>query len=306
MYCNAQTLFIVLLTNVLAKFKVTGRETESITVLIDAQKDDGKKKLGFLSDLEALACPFDPRDGTAMMALTLRGDKSGSYNTVKAFRESLGLSPMLGLNDLKSVSIIACIPDMPESTSHKYPQPQTQGKHHYFQFINETDLPVKVVCGTAGWPVNQLSFTKDVPPRSSYEHAATTWLNWTFSTGGYFIIYLDGKKKSDEEMFESDHIKVYEFALANPMFGAIKSNFMDKSAKVVNIRGEDCWSAINKSFECLSVPGPSFFVHKNEKNEVKKYVVSTGITSFYDFPGVKTPPGKNGCRTWRYSVQVFE
>lgn len=77
----------------------------------------------------------------------------------------------------------------PKPISLLYPQPQTRGDNHYFQLINHTDDPIKVVCdGTAGDHVNGLKFRAHVKPRSSYQHIATDF-SWTFSTDGFFELW---------------------------------------------------------------------------------------------------------------------
>lgn len=116
----------------------------------------------------------------------------------------------------------------PKGIQHLYPQPQTRGDNHYFQLINHTDFPIKVVCdGIAGGHVNGLKFRRDVQPRSSYEHIATK-KTWTFSTGGFFVVYLDGRMRSFENMFEGRNLKVFEFALSNPFLGFMKSALLEK------------------------------------------------------------------------------
>ena len=49
-YCNAQTSLLLLLANVLATYRATGRQTMFIQNLLNDQKADTIQKLGFLSD----------------------------------------------------------------------------------------------------------------------------------------------------------------------------------------------------------------------------------------------------------------
>ena len=48
-YCNVQTALFLLLTNVLATFQSTSRETKMAKILLDTQIQDAEEKLGFLS-----------------------------------------------------------------------------------------------------------------------------------------------------------------------------------------------------------------------------------------------------------------
>ena len=100
----------------------------------------------------------------------------------------------------------------PKDITHLYEQPQKRGDSHYFQLINHTDVPIKVICGGPHEAANvgdHVKFRQDVVPRSSYEHIATK-STWTFSTGGFFIIYLDGRLRSFEKMFKGRDLKVIE------------------------------------------------------------------------------------------------
>ena len=92
-----------------------------------------------------------------------------------------------------------------------------RGDNHYFQLINHTDVPIKVVCdGKVGNIGNALKLRVDVQPRSSYEHIASKSA-WCFNTGGFFVIYLDGRMRSFQNMFEGQgNLKVFEFAICNP------------------------------------------------------------------------------------------
>ena len=80
------------------------------------------------------------------------------------------------------------------------------GDNHYFQLINHTDVPIRVVCyGNVGHDdFNALNFCQDIQPRSSHEHI-TSKLTWAFSTGGFFVIYFDGRMRSFQDMFERTH-----------------------------------------------------------------------------------------------------
>ena len=217
-YCNAQTSFLLLLANVLATFQVTGRQTMFIQNLLNDQKADAIRKLAFLSDEKYLgpSCALDPIEGGKInMIIHLRNNQP-FYEVVEEFRGGLGMTKMPELETIRATVFHSAF-CWPKDIQHLYPQPQTRGDNHYFELINHTDVPIKVVCGIAGDHVNSLKFSIDVQPRSSYEHTATK-RTWTFSTGGFFVIYLDGRMRPFENMFEGRNLKVFEFALSNPFW----------------------------------------------------------------------------------------
>ena len=77
-----------------------------------------------------------------------------------------------------------------------YVIPSRQKDHHYFQFVNETDVPIKVVSGIYGNNINSLKFTVDVAPHSQFNTPASK-NSWFFSAGGYVFVYHDGKTRPD-------------------------------------------------------------------------------------------------------------
>ena len=94
------------------------------------------------------------------------------------------------------------------------------GYEYSIQFINEADLPIKIVLGEVGWSHgNQLQFEQNLSPRSS--HSQKT--NFSFSTGGYIILYLEGN------MLSSDfHTRIIEFAVSS-LFYETKISMQDKT-----------------------------------------------------------------------------
>lgn len=214
------------------------------------------------------------------------------YEVVEEFRGGLGTTKMPELDTIREKVFQASFSG-PKGIQHLYPQPQTRGDNHYFQLINHTDFPIKVVCdGFAGDHVNGLKFRRDVQPRSSYEHIATK-KTWTFSTGGFFVIYLDGRMRSFENMFEGRNLKVFEFALSNPFLGFMKSALLEKTHNLLWVNGQDCWKQMNSN-----ASPPIYFVHN------KKYFVVFG--GYTGIGKLNDNPGKNGCRTWRFVVQEYD
>jgi len=294
-YCNAQTSLLLLLTNIIATFQSTGREIVFLQNLLDAQKEDAIQKLGFLSDEKHMtpSSALPTGGGKVWMILHLRKNLP-SYEIVEEFRQGQGMTRMPELETIRMKAFEAAFSG-PKGISHLYPQPQTKGDNHYFQLINHTDVPIKVVCGTTGDHVNGLEFRQDVQPRSSYEHVATK-STWTFSTGGFFIIYLDGRMRSFESMFEGQNFKVFEFALSNPFIGFMKSAILEKTHDLLWVNGQDCWKQMNSN-----ASPPIYFVHAG-----KYYVVFGGYTGCVYIEGVIDYPGKNSCRTWRFVVQEYD
>ena len=301
-YCNAQTALFLLLTNILATFQSTGRETNMIKRLMDTQVQDAQEKLGFLSEEKYLRMSSLFTAGTYTAESITEDDVRKvvnirhfrkcrhlpGYDIIEGFREGLGMPKL-------QKTLVGLFPDGSltgaKGISHLYPQPQTKGDNHYFQLINHSHVPVRVECGMAGNHVNGLRFCQDVPPYSSYEHVATKSA-WTFSTGGVFTMYLSGNTTSSE----TRNLKVFEFALSNPFIGICKSAILEKNPQLSAYTGKDCWEQMNSN-----ASPPIHFEHCD-----KYYVVRGGYTSVVALKGVHDFPGKNGCRTWRFVIQEYD
>ena len=301
-YCNAQTALFVLLTNILAAFESTGRETRMVKILLDTQIQDAKEKLGFLSQEKYLRMSYyftmfsgrisfeaDEEDYLhKIVTICYVGQccHLPTYGIIEGFREALGM-PTIQKTIVGLSKGIDGVTVAPKDITKRYPQPQTKGGNHYFQLINHSHFPVQVRCGTVGSDANGLVFRQDVPRYSSYEHVATK-SSWNFSTGGVFIMDLSGEVTSFENGPETPNCKVFEFALSNPFVGSSKSAILQRSphADVCRSAGKDCWRRMNSD----NSP-PIYFDHRN-----KHYVVFGGYTS----------PGRNGCRTWRFVIQEYD
>lgn len=300
-YCNAETALFLLLTNILATFQSTGRETKMIKSLLDTQIQDAHEKLRFLSEEKYLRLSSAFTKGTYTGERPTEDDLRKvviirhfgkcrhlpAYDIIEGFREGLGM-PRLQKTFVRLFGFCA-----PRIKADRYPQPQTKGDNHYFQLINHSHVPVEVMCGMAGNQVNGLKFRRDVTPYSSYEHVATK-STWNFSTGGVFIMYLSGKKTSLETGSETRNLKVFEFALSNPFIGTRKLAILEKKPPLPLSTGEDCW----KQMTCI--PGvPIYFEHCS-----KYYLVVGGYTT--NFETRADLRGKNGCQTWRFLIQEFD
>ena len=147
-----------------------------IQKLLNGHKADAIQKLGFLSDEKSMApsSAIPTESGKIWLIFHLRR-RLPFYDVVEEFREGLGMTKMPELDTIRDNIIVANFA-FPKPISHLYPQPQTRGDNHYFQLINHTDVPIKVVCdGAVGDHVNGLKFCADVEPRSSYQHIATNF-----------------------------------------------------------------------------------------------------------------------------------
>ncbi len=288
LYCNAQTSLLLLLANILATLKSADHPLRGIEGLFERERKNCREVLGFLSDENNLSpSAFLPTEGgKVFMIIALRND-AAAYISVDGFRETFGMRKMQDIDVIKEKVIAANFFGV-RSIIELYQKPHQRGDHHYFQFINHTDLPVKVECGTAGDHVNGLKFCKDVLQRSSYEHIATK-KTWNFSTAGYFIVYLDGVLRSYEKRF-NDNIKVFEFSLSNPFMGSRKGAILEKTDNVFSVNGQDCWNKIGTYFG-----DPIIFTHAK-----KHYALKASLG------GIIGDRGKNGCYTWRFAIQEFD
>lgn len=293
-YCNAQTALFLLLTNIMATFQSTDRETHMIKVLMDTQVQDAHEKLGFLSEEKYLRMSsgesISTEDDLRKVVNIRHFGKCRhlpAYDIIEGFREGLGMPKL-------QKTLVGLFPVQlrgPKRITHLYPQPQTKGDNRYFQLINHSHVPVRVECGMAGDHVNGLRFCQDVPPYSSYEHVATK-STWNFSTGGVFTMYLSGKIASSQ----TRNLKVFEFALSNPFIGLCKSAILEKNPQLSGYTGKSCWEQMN------SYPSPPIFFEHCDKY----YLVNGVYTSVMYWKGVNNFPGKNGCRTWRFVIQEYD
>lgn len=276
-YCNAQTLLFLLLANILATFQATGRQTIFIENLVTGQKADVVEKLEFLFVEKILSSSNAPdREAKKRMILHLKRNFL-LFSEVEKFRESLGMTITSEIETIRKEVFEADL-SCPKKIQHLYPQPQTEGSHHYFQLINHTDVPITVVCDRkAGFEVS-----RHVHPRSSFEHIAT-YISWIFSISGFFIIYLDGRLRPLKDMFEGGNLKVFEFALSNPPIGNRRTVVLEASRVLP--------SRLTGSMPSYYSP-PNYFAYNK-----KYYVVFGGCTG---------NQSKNGCRTWRIVVQEFD
>ena len=256
-YCNAQTVLFLLLTNILTAFQSTGRETKIVKILLDTQIQDTKEKLGFLSQEKYLRMssvftlhtytgePLTEDDLRKIVTLREVGQcrHLPNYDIIEGFREALGM-PTIQKTIVRLFKGIDGVIVVPKCITKRYPQPHAKGDNHYFQLINHSHFPVQILMrGTVGSNVNGLVFCQDVPPYSSYEHVATK-ATWTFSTGGVFIMDL----REEVAFFENGpelNRKGFEFALSNPFIGSRMSAVLERNphVDVCHTAGKDLLAA---------------------------------------------------------------
>lgn len=286
-YCNAVTSFLVLLSNVLAAFQRIGCDTTYIERLLKEQINDAFQKLEYLSEVEKYMLTCSPNEKRKLyLAFHLRNNLS-SYEIVEGFRQGLGMTKMLRLEKIREIMAKANLPRRPKDITHLYCLAEVKGENPYFQLINHTSVPVKVVCdGNVGDHINGLKFRHDLPPFSSYEHIASRE-TWHFSTGGFFLIYLDGNQRSFEDMFEGMNFRVFAFALSNPLIGIKKLAILEKTNDLSSATGNDCWNQMNSN--CSP---PINFVHGD-----KHYTV---------FGIIRYAGNKLSSFTWQFVVQEYD
>ena len=161
-YCNAQMSLMLLLANVIATFEATGRETKFVKSYLDLQEEDALQKLGFLSDKKYLTpAGLLPFEGGKMLKIYHLQSSMYSSLIVDEFRRGLGMTRIPTFQSIKKKMDQAekyCIHWVSDKKD-MYPHPETKQDHHYFQLINHTSFPIKVVCGTAGGHINGLEIS---------------------------------------------------------------------------------------------------------------------------------------------------
>ena len=225
-YSEAHSFFMTLLFAAKVKYTELRMVHEDDVAIMDRkmtfQIKEAKEKLSFLSEKRFLTFLGRIEGGklTKILALSrINRDR----NLVETVRQSLGLSPMPN-------------PPTVESSAKKVSQQevilrsvencncflcQFFGYNYSIQFINEADLPIKIVLGEVGWSDgNQLQFEQNLSPRSSHSQK----INFSFSTGGYIILYLEGNMLSSDFM----NTRIIEFAVSN-LFYETKISMQDKT-----------------------------------------------------------------------------
>ena len=225
-YSEAHSCFMALLFVAKAKYLELGSTHEDDVATVDRkmtfQIKEAKEKLSFLSDKRFLK--FRGRiEGGKLTKILALSRITRDRDLVEIVRQSLGLSSM---PNSPTVEASAKNVSQQEVTLRSVENCncflcQFFGYKYSIQFINEADLPIKIVLGEVGWSHgNQLQFEQNLPPRSS--HSQKT--NSSFSTGGYIILYLEGNMLSSDFM----NTRIIEFAVSD-LFYKTKISMQDKT-----------------------------------------------------------------------------
>lgn len=161
-----------------------------------------------------------------------------------------------------------------------YPFPDSYQSYSFqkVQFINDTNLPMKIVSGVVGSKKSNLAFVRDVPDSRSFEHKTYG----SFSIGGYIIIYNDGEVRSRIEP-EGD-MRAIEFAMSMPNFANAKINIKDKTNSEFT-KGLGTYNTMHDGGQ------KEFFLEEDGKHYIAVADLSLSMI-----------PGLN---TWRFLLQAF-
>lgn len=226
-YSEAHTCFMALLFAARAKYTELGiAHEDDIATLVRKmkfQEQDAKEKLSFLSENRYLTFLGKIEGGkiTKIVALSRRIRFSRLVETV---RHSLGLSPMPKSSTVESSAkkvdqqSVTLKPVEVENCSW-FSLNQISRYRFSIQFINDVDLPMKIVS-------NELVFEKNVPPRESYRHEIDSY--FSFSAYGYITLYFNGNMSSSNEEPPRKVTRVIEFAATSSFFSN-KIGMQDKT-----------------------------------------------------------------------------
>ncbi len=143
-YCNAQALYMILLTNVLTTFEMTGHDTKNIIEILELLKNECHEKLEMVVDGNI------PCQRARMAMFYYVRNNTIAYDVVDGFRDGLGLSQIPDVEKARKQAEVAASA-MPADVSIDYPKPEEKGDIHYFQLINHTNYPIKVCICAYGY-----------------------------------------------------------------------------------------------------------------------------------------------------------
>jgi len=249
-YCQAYSCFMALLMAAKGTFANLGAEynedEEAVERKIRCQREDVEEKLAFLSDERYLTFLGRlPYEGGKLTKILVLSRKLSAKRLVEAVRSSLNMLPMPNLAIVEAAATKVSLQkvNVPLEDRHQLPPgdgltwmlSSVFGTKYWIQFVDKTDFPMKVVSGTVGLGNRRLKFFQDVYPHSSHSLGleGMEFGAFPFSTGGYFIIYLNGILSSDIEPPTGDSW-VIEFA-ASFLLGLLEStpakvNIQDKTS----------------------------------------------------------------------------
>jgi len=296
-YCQAYSCYMALLMAAKGKFADLGKKCKEYEDNVDrkiaSQMKDARDKLAFLFDEKYLTfLGRIPSEGGKLTKLLVVSRNAEARHLVEMVTHVFGLPNMLDPKTVESrAEMVSRQSVILKLEGHRDPALLVEGMfipYTAMQFINETNFPMKIVCGTAGKDVSGNTFTEAVKPRLSYDR-------FGISPFGYVLIYLDGKLRSDDEPHEADVTRVIEFALSN---SGGKVNIQDKTGTEFT-RGQDTYDKLMKD-GCTN--NPIYWVVNDTAYMAEAF--------FYEVPTFhpcKMPPEIAGFRQiWRFVVQDFD
>jgi len=207
-----------------------GSCTENVDLLISSQIEAGKRKLAFLSDEKYLTFLGRlPYEGGKLTKIVVLSRDAEARSKLESVTRSLGLPRFPDFETMESrakhVSGMSIkVSDVSSEILLKY--------WYSVRFINETKFPMKVVCASTTNCSSNVELTTVLEPRGwCHEEIPSAY---TITVNGYILLYLDGKKRSDDYPRSPDKTRVIEFALSWPY----SINIQDKTGSEFT-KGED-------------------------------------------------------------------
>ena len=282
-YSEAHSCFITLLFIAKAKFAELGNAHKVDIATVDRkmifQIKEAREKLSFLSEKRFLTFLGRIKGGklTKIVALSRRIRGKSLVETV---RHSLGLSPMPDLSTVESSAKKVSQQAVTLRSAKKCNRfPLTYFAIQYStQFINDADIPIKIVSGEVGQNRgNQFQFERNLPPRSS--HHQKTFFG--FSTGGYIVLYLNGNMLGSD----SENTRVIEFAVSTIFDGKSILNKigMTDETDAEFLRGQN-------AYDKRSADNVTLYFSENERYFIAKAEI------FFCWPN----------RTFQFIIQDFD
>ena len=249
-------------------------ELEPVRKLLDAQKQRSRKALGFLSDrkylTESLHEPYIATRAAKIFHLRIN---LYEFSIVEAFRSCLKLPAMPRYEDVSTGVLRRVLKNVRLNTDEYY-LPSKNHDHHYFQLINETKVPIKIVSGIVGDDINSMKFIVNVDPGSEF-HTAATRNGPIFSTGGCIFVYLNGIGKPDNKP-ESEMVKKLGFAIDNIFDENCKQQLVPVGSVDSSEAAMEAWARITDTVPSpiyWEVPGspPHYYVATCQYLETENY-----------------------------------
>lgn len=251
-YCEAYNCFMALLMVAKGKFEALGQEykddQDAVDRRISCQQNDAREKLTFFSDARYLTflgrMPYEGGKLTKIVALSRNIEGKGLVETV---RRSLSLPPMPDSATVEtaaakvagqSVKLRLQGHHVPPGYGFRWLKEYVLGPPFWFQCVNETDFPMKIVSRQKGG-TGELSFIHDVQPHLSCPIGFQTVV---FFSCGYMIIFLNGNVSHDLTPRPGD-TRAIEFAFCRNYFLELNINIQDNTGNEFT-QGENAYNAM--------------------------------------------------------------